>query len=111
MTTRDAALRGLATGLEIALRSVQSLIEAGDPDEWIDQRRSPLGRRAHCEAVRRGDLPGRKLRGRVLVRRRDLDAYVEQHGVRRASVSSAASEADEAAEILAFKAPRRRKAA
>jgi hypothetical protein len=50
-------------------------------DDWIDQRRSPLGRKLHCALWRDGALPGRKVHRRVLVRRRDLDAYVEAHGL------------------------------
>jgi hypothetical protein len=46
-------------------------------DDWIDQAHSPLGRRTHCRLVRSGALPGVSVHRRVLVRRRDLDAYVE----------------------------------
>lgn len=48
-------------------------------DDWIDQNRSPLGRKLHCALVRTGVLPGVKVHRRVLVRRRDLDAYLESH--------------------------------
>lgn len=46
-------------------------------EDWIDQSRSPLGRKLHCTLVRNGVLPGVKVHRRVLVRRRDLDAYLE----------------------------------
>jgi hypothetical protein len=48
-------------------------------EDWIDQSRSPLGRKLHCALVRDGVLPGVKVHRRVLVRRRDLDAYLETH--------------------------------
>ena len=102
-----AALDGLAQGLELALVNVRKLIQQPDPEEWIDQKRSPLGRRRHCELARRGVfLDARKSDGKWLVRRKELDAYIEAHpGPRRESNA----EAEEAAEILAFRAPPRRK--
>ena len=48
-------------------------------DDWIDQIRSPLGRRTHCMLVRTGTVPGVRVHRRVLIRRRDLDAYIERH--------------------------------
>jgi hypothetical protein len=50
-------------------------------EDWIDQTRSPLGRELHCALVRDGILPGCKVHRRVLVRRRDLDGYIESHPV------------------------------
>lgn len=52
-------------------------------NEWIDQKHSPLGRLKHLELVRTGKLPGRKLGHSVLVRRDDLNAYIEREGLRR----------------------------
>lgn len=96
---RRAALEGLASGLELALTSVRHLLGGSDPDDWVDQTQSPLGRRTHCELARRGELGGaRKVSGKWLVRRRDLDAYIERAGV-------ASSESD--AEVLAFRAAKR----
>jgi hypothetical protein len=61
---------------EIAKEVVRT--ELGDrADDWIDQAHSPLGRRMHCRLVRTGALPGVSVHRRVLVRRRDLDAYIE----------------------------------
>ena len=48
-------------------------------DDWIDQARSPLGRRTHCRLVRTGAPPGVSVHRRVLVRRCDPDAYIEAH--------------------------------
>lgn len=107
--SRTSALRGLATGLDLALRSIQQLLEAPDPDEWVDQTTSPLGRRAHCAAVRRGDLRAHKVKGKVLVRRQDLDAYIEKHGVKVARKPVSLTEEEEIAQVLSFRAPARRR--
>lgn len=45
-------------------------------DAWVDQGRSPLGRRRHLRLVREGAIPAVKEGRRVLVRRADLDAYL-----------------------------------
>ena len=67
--------------LEARIREIAReviLAELGERgDDWIDQAHSPLGRRTHCHLVRSGALPGVSVHRRVLVRRRDLDAYVE----------------------------------
>ena len=47
---------------------------SSNDDGWLDQRSSPLGRRAHCTLARSGVLPARKVGRRWLVRRTDLDA-------------------------------------
>ncbi|WP_438014897.1 helix-turn-helix domain-containing protein [Sorangium sp. So ce315] len=52
----------------------------GDGDPWVSQEDSPLGRREHCKLARSGALPGRKVGKRWLVRRSELDAYIEAHG-------------------------------
>ncbi|CAN5518929.1 hypothetical protein BH09MYX1_BH09MYX1_00860 [soil metagenome] len=48
-----------------------------DHDEWVSQDDSPLGRFSHLRAVRSGKLSGRRVGKKVLVRRSDLDAYIE----------------------------------
>jgi len=64
---------------------------SSDPgDTWIDQTRSPLGRRLHCALARSGALPARKMGRRWLVRVADVDAYIEAHG--RAAEPASAEE-------------------
>lgn len=46
---------------------------------WVSQNDSPIGKRAHLEACRRGDLRGRKVGNRVLVKCEEMDAYIERH--------------------------------
>ena len=73
--------------------------------QYYSQLDSPLGRRRHLELARRGTLPRKKVGRMVLVRREDLDAFIDsQHPV------SAAEPYDEA-DILADwdLAPRSRK--
>ena len=67
--------------------------------EWVDQETSPLGRARHCSLVRSGALPGKKDGRRVLVRRVDIERYLEKKTVIR--VDEKADEDREAARILA----------
>lgn len=57
--------------------------ERGASAEWVDQRSSPLGRRKHLALAREGKLPSQKHGSRVLVRRDDLNAYIEREGLGR----------------------------
>lgn len=79
-----------------------------DADPLLDQTRSPLGRRAHCEACRAGKIEGaRRVGKKWLCRRSALDAYIQANGraprVEDAPASGVreleASEADIAAEL------------
>lgn len=73
--------------LATLLRAAADAVERGelelraDGDAWVSQHDSPLGRKAHCAAVRSGALPGSKVGRKVLVRRRDLDAFITAHAV------------------------------
>lgn len=70
----------------------------GDPgDTWIDQTRSPLGRRLHCALARSGALPARKMGRRWLVRVADVDAFIVANG-RAAEPAIAAEDDDPSAE-------------
>lgn len=93
-------LRGAADALDAMLRE----------DDWIDQTRSPLGKRAHLRAVREGKLSGHKVGARVLVRRSDLDAFIAGHRARPPIVTDAVGEEAAITEILNFRASRRRTA-
>jgi hypothetical protein len=102
-----AALDAFAQALEFALTAVRRLVSEPSPEEWVDQHSSPLGRRAHCELARRGRLPSaHKVRGRWLVRRTDIDAFIEAHA---RAPSQSEPDAREVAEILNFAATRRRR--
>lgn len=48
-------------------------------NEWIDQFSSPLGQHRHLRLAREGKLRATREGRKVLVRRSDLNAYLEQH--------------------------------
>jgi len=104
---RRAALESMANGLSIALEGLRQIMNAPDPEDWVDQKSSPLGRRRHCELARAGVFPSaRKVDGSWYARRKDIDAYIEGHAP---PVATSAPVDAEEAEILAYRAPVRRR--
>jgi excisionase family DNA binding protein len=88
---KEMAARALISAVETFVHVVER--DASPCDEWISQYDSPLGRRAHLKAVRAGALPGVKVGRRILVRRSDVDQYLQSHVARpRALVSPAKTE-------------------
>lgn len=78
-----AALAPLVELLLPALRARLASEDAakGAAGDWLDQRTSPLGRRAHCRACASGAITdARRVGRRWLARRSDLDAYIAAHG-------------------------------
>jgi hypothetical protein len=73
----NAALDGLLELIAdaVARRVVDRLRSNDDPD-WVDQAKSPLGRRRHIAAVRSGELKGLRVGRRYIAHKRDLDAFV-----------------------------------
>lgn len=72
-----------------------------DEPGWVAQAQSPLGRRVHCNLVRKGVLRGHKVGKRVLVRHEDLDRYIESHAAAAAAVpAQPEAEVDEIAQAL-----------
>lgn len=51
----------------------------GGEDEWVDLRTVAGPKRRLYDAARNGELPARKVGRHWLVKRRDLDAWVEAH--------------------------------
>jgi hypothetical protein len=112
---RDRATRALVAALE---QFVAECVAGATPTfpEWVDQDASPLGRRRHLAAVRRGHLVGCKVGKRVLVRRADLNSYLEKQTVVVVPQAGDASDevdpyrvAEVAAEVLASVGLRPRK--
>lgn len=66
-----------AAALRFARELADALEGAATASEWLDQKQSPLGRRRHLELVRAGVLRGRKEGRKVLVRRADIERYLE----------------------------------
>ena len=91
------------------LKAIEAYVDwrvtcASNDDEWVDQDDSPLGKRAHLQAVRRGQLVGVKHGKRVLVRRSDLNSYLAKHSVKHswsATDSCEAVDVDRASEVAA----------
>ncbi len=79
--------------------AIADALEQSQPTEWVDAKSSPLGRERHCRLVRQGKLRGTKDGRRVLVRRADIEAYLEKNRVIR--VDEKADEDREVARILA----------
>lgn len=112
MTKDASAIDALEAGLTMVVAALRKLRTSED---WVDQKSSPLGRRRHLEAVRRGALKGHRVNGLVLVRRADIDKYIAEHRVQpspsraaEAARHDARDQVDEVAEILAYRAPKRR---
>lgn len=77
----ERAKRTIAEGVSELVEARLSLADASN--DWVDQYKSPLGKRRHLDLVRTGKLQGRKLGRRVLVRRVDLNAHIEREGLAR----------------------------
>lgn len=78
---KERGLRMIAEGQALLVEA--TLDERGAANDWVDQRRSPLGKRKHLELARSGALPSRKHGALVLIRRDILNAYIEGNGIRR----------------------------
>jgi hypothetical protein len=75
---KEDVLRALAQALVPYLRQTLGSSDSGEP-EYYHQNNSPLGRRRHLSLVRQGVLRGRKVGKRVLVARRDMATFLEEH--------------------------------
>lgn len=77
----ERAKKTIAAGVDELVEARLALVSA--KEEWVDQKHSPLGKRRHLELARTGKLPSKKDGRRVLVRRDDLNAYLEKHAISR----------------------------
>lgn len=76
----DAAKRKLADAIDELIEA--RLAKGAARSEWVDQNNSPLPKWKHLDLVRRGVLSGVREGRRVLIRRADLDAYLQEHAVK-----------------------------
>lgn len=77
----ERAKRQIADGVaEMIEAKIAAGVAAG---EWVDQDHSPLGKRAHLELAREGRLRSRKVKRQVLIRRDELNAFIEKEGLAR----------------------------
>ena len=92
----------------IAQRVVDQLLtgEVG----YVDQVSSPLGRRNHINAIRRGVLPGKQIGRRWLARIQDVEGYISRSGTAEALRRQPADDSvDQLATTLGFTAESREK--
>lgn len=72
------AKRAIADAIE---EYVTALVEAHTTKaEYYSQDNSPLGRKRHCRLARSGALKARRVGREWLVKRGDVEAYLESHG-------------------------------
>jgi excisionase family DNA binding protein len=76
----DAARRAIANAIDELIEAKIAMGVASS--EWVDQMTSPLGKRRHLRLVREGVLQAVKDGRRRLVRRSDINAYLESQPVR-----------------------------
>ncbi len=86
---RELAASALLVALDEYIRVAAEGRAAAE--EWVDQHGSPLGKRAHLEAVRGGALRGVKHGRRVLVRRAELNSFLENHSVKHRTATNDSS--------------------
>ncbi len=99
---RGQAARALLAALEAFVHECAADIV--ETSKWVSQSNSPLGRRGHLSAVRNGILPGKKIGRQVLIRRGDLNSYLERQTVvvrPKSSPPADDAEAEHAAEVAA----------
>jgi hypothetical protein len=100
------AAEDLIGGLVAFIRNVvREEVGKPDPNEWIDQHESPLGKRRHLELVRGGLLKGRKDGKSVFVRRGEIDAYLEAHAVTPKNTPEPEGDVDRELKKLGFEVP------
>ncbi|MBX3205150.1 MAG: hypothetical protein KF764_08770 [Labilithrix sp.] len=84
LTPQAKKERGMALVAEGNRLIIEATLEERvSPDDWYTQHSSPLKKRRYLELARTGKIPSRKDGTSVLVRRADLDAYIEREGLAR----------------------------
>lgn len=80
-TKLERAKRQIADAIADA---VEAILERGvAAAEWIDQDTSPLGKSTHLALARSGKVESRKVHRRVLIKRADLNRYIEERAEKR----------------------------
>lgn len=78
---RERALRIVGEGIAEFIKS--AIDEGLGGGEWFDQHNSPLGKHRHLALCRARKLPSKKLGQTVLVKRDDMNAFIEREGLTR----------------------------
>jgi excisionase family DNA binding protein len=97
-----AALAGI---LRDELKSIVSnaLVEhlgGMDRDQWLDPRSTALGYRGCLRLIATGQLPASRVGKRFLVRRSDVDRYIESQRITPRKPAEHGEPADEAEDII-----------
>lgn len=88
------AFRQMTAGLELAM---EAIVERGvAASEWVGQDDSPLGKSAHLALARSGKVESRKVHRKVLIRRTDLNRYIET----KAEARGVANDHDDVSDVL-----------
>lgn len=82
LPTAAGSIAAVRAALTASLAALGAL-EADAGDSWIDSNSAPVPARAIRDAVRRGELRASRVAKRLLVRRSELDAWIEAHTVAR----------------------------
>lgn len=77
----ERAKRQIAEGVADMIEA--TIARAGAGGEWVDQNHSPLGKRKHLRLAAKKKIPSRKHGKQVLIRRDDLNTYIECEGIGR----------------------------
>lgn len=86
----ERAKRTIAEGVA---EMIEATIARGvAANEWVDQNASPLGKAKHLKLARTGKVQSKKIGRAVLIKREDLNAYIEREGLSRAPASTAEAE-------------------
>lgn len=89
----DRGQRLQAEGRRLEIEGVLEMHHAAN--DWVDQASSPLGRKKHLRLARLGVIPSRKDGRQVLVKRDDLNAYLEKNGLARGGKSEQDEDLDD----------------
>jgi hypothetical protein len=69
-------MSALRMKLHALIDEIADVLETGGGDEWVDQTRSPLGRKKHLALAKRGVLPASKEGKQVLIKRSHIESYL-----------------------------------
>ncbi len=76
-----AAVRLSAEQIAALETLLGGLVRAPDADPWVNVAEAPVPARALRDAARRGELRAFRVAKRLLVRRSELDGWIERHAV------------------------------
>ena len=88
----DSAKRAIANAIDDLVEA--KIAKGMAASDWVDQHISPLGKRRHLMLFKDGKIRGVREGHRVLVRRKDIDDYLESRGEQVRAVEAADDDVD-----------------